>query len=120
MAVQGGAGPLVALRGVGDRAVQDGADLGGAPVGPRARVGGRQGGAGQLVEPTVPVVLLSGEVPEVLTDASVTELLDPPAAILDAGELALFEECPHALRRNGMRTGRRVEVDGAVLTVREG
>ncbi|MGW7422426.1 hypothetical protein ACWGJB_20630 [Streptomyces sp. NPDC054813] len=66
------------------------------------------------------VVLLSGELPEVLTDASVTELLDLAAAILGAGELALFEECLHTLRRNGMRAGRRIEVDGAVLTVYEG
>ncbi|MER5528873.1 hypothetical protein ABT075_30550 [Streptomyces sp. NPDC002677] len=66
------------------------------------------------------VVLLSGELPEVLTDASVTELLDLAAAILDAGELPLFEECLRALRRNGMRAGRRIEVDGAVLTVYEG
>ncbi|MEU1162053.1 hypothetical protein ABZ372_15495 [Streptomyces sp. NPDC005921] len=66
------------------------------------------------------VVLLSGELPEVLTDASVSELLDLAAAILDAGELTLFEECLRALRRNGMRAGRRIEVDGAVLTVYEG
>ncbi|MEV6764912.1 hypothetical protein AB0N16_30585 [Streptomyces sp. NPDC051105] len=66
------------------------------------------------------VVLLSGELPEVLTDASVTELLDLAAAILDAGELTLFEECLRALRRNGTRAGRRIEVDGAVLTVYEG
>lgn len=66
------------------------------------------------------VVLLSGELPEVLTDASVTELLDLAAAILDAGELTLFEECLRALRRNGMRAGRRIDVDGAVLTVYEG
>lgn len=66
------------------------------------------------------VVLLSGELPEVLTDASVSDLLDLAAAILDTGELALFEECLRALRRNGMRAGRRIEVDGAVLTVYEG
>ncbi|MCG7209968.1 MULTISPECIES: hypothetical protein [Streptomyces] len=66
------------------------------------------------------VVLLSGELPEVLTDTSVTELLDLAAAILDTVELALFEECLAALRRNGMRAGRRIEVDGAVLTVYEG
>ncbi|MER7933862.1 hypothetical protein AB0N99_33055 [Streptomyces sp. NPDC093272] len=66
------------------------------------------------------VVLLSGELPEVLTDASVSELLDLAAAILDTAELALFEECLDALRRNGMRAGRRIEVDGAVLTVYEG
>lgn len=66
------------------------------------------------------VVLLSGELPEVLTDASVAELLDLAAAILDAGELSLFEECLDTLRRNGMRAGRRIEVDGAVLTVYEG
>ncbi|MHC3470604.1 hypothetical protein ACYF6T_18035 [Streptomyces sp. 7R007] len=66
------------------------------------------------------VVLLSGELPEVLTDEALAELLDLAAAILDADELVLFHTCLRTLRRNGMRAGRRIEVDGAVLTVYEG
>ncbi|MFI1167123.1 hypothetical protein ACH4UM_26880 [Streptomyces sp. NPDC020801] len=66
------------------------------------------------------VVLLSGELPEVLTDQALAELLDLAAAILEADELALFHKCLQTLRRNGMRAGRRIEVDGAVLTVYEG
>lgn len=66
------------------------------------------------------VVLLSGELPDVLTDQALTELLDLAAAILEADELVLFHKCLKALRRNGMRAGRRIEVDGAVLTVYEG
>ncbi|MFD4789984.1 hypothetical protein ACFWN1_23610 [Streptomyces sp. NPDC058459] len=66
------------------------------------------------------VVLLSGDLPEVLTDRAVRELLDLAAAILDTGELALFHTCLDALRRNGMRAGRSIEIDGAVLTVYEG
>lgn len=66
------------------------------------------------------VVLLSGELPEVLTDRAVHELLDLAAAILGPEELTLFHTCLAALRRNGMRAGRSIEVDGAVLTVYEG
>ncbi|MFL4950013.1 hypothetical protein ACJ6WE_22315 [Streptomyces sp. MMS24-I31] len=66
------------------------------------------------------VVLLSGELPEVLTDQALAELLDLAAAILEADELVLFHKCLQTLRRNGMRAGRRIEVDGAVLTVYEG
>lgn len=66
------------------------------------------------------MVLLSGELPEVLTEQAVTELLDLAAAILDAQELTLFHTCLRTLRRNGMSAGRRVEVGGAVLTVYEG
>lgn len=66
------------------------------------------------------VVLLSGELPEVLTDRAVHELLDLAAAILDTAELALFRTCLDTLRANGMRAGRSIEVDGAVLTVYEG
>ncbi|KUN87909.1 hypothetical protein AQJ66_09870 [Streptomyces bungoensis] len=66
------------------------------------------------------MVLLSGELPEVLTEQAVTELLDLAAAILDAQELTLFHTCLQTLRRNGMSAGRRVEVGGAVLTVYEG
>ncbi|GHE70089.1 hypothetical protein GCM10014715_25020 [Streptomyces spiralis] len=66
------------------------------------------------------MVLLSGELPEVLTDEALAELLDLAAAILDAEELVLFHTCLRTLRRNGMRAGRRIEIDGAVLTVYEG
>ncbi|MGX4691762.1 hypothetical protein [Streptomyces sp. JNUCC 63] len=66
------------------------------------------------------MVLLSGELPEVLTDEALAELLDLAAAILDADELVLFGKCLQTLRRNGMRAGRRIEVGGAVLTVYEG
>jgi hypothetical protein len=66
------------------------------------------------------VVLLSGELPEVLTEEAVSELLDLAAAILDEEELTLFHTCLRTLRTTGMRAGRRVEVHGAVLTVYEG
>lgn len=66
------------------------------------------------------VVLLSGDLPEVLTAEAVAGLLDLAAAILDADELRLFHTCLETLRRNGMRAGRRIEVGGAVLTVYEG
>jgi hypothetical protein len=66
------------------------------------------------------VVLLSGELPEVLTDASVLDLVDLAAAVLEADELPLFHDCLRRLRRDGMRAGRRIEVGGAVLTVYQG
>ncbi|MGW7252519.1 hypothetical protein [Streptomyces sp. NPDC054834] len=66
------------------------------------------------------MVLLSGDLPEVLTAEAVADLLDLAAAILDADELGLFHTCLETLRRNGMRAGRRIEVGGAVLTVYEG
>lgn len=66
------------------------------------------------------VVLLSGDLPEVLTAEAVADLLDLAAAILDTAELALFRTCLETLRRGGMRPGRRIETDGAVLTVYEG
>jgi hypothetical protein len=66
------------------------------------------------------VVLLSGELPDELTEESVAELVDLAAAILDADELALFHTCLRTLRRDGMRAGRRVEMGGAVLTVYQG
>jgi hypothetical protein len=65
------------------------------------------------------VVLLSGELPEVLTEGAVAELVDLAAAILDTEELELFHSCLEKLR-GGLRPGRRIEVDGAVLTVYEG
>lgn len=66
------------------------------------------------------VVLLSGELPHVLTDESVTELVELAAAVLDADELPLFHTCLRTLRRDGLHAGRRIEIDGAVLTVYEG
>ncbi|MET7732780.1 hypothetical protein ABZT02_15615 [Streptomyces sp. NPDC005402] len=66
------------------------------------------------------VVLLSGELPDVLTEKSVSELVELAAAILDADELPLFHACLRTLRRRGLRAGRRIEIDGAVLTVYEG
>jgi hypothetical protein len=66
------------------------------------------------------VALLSGELPEVLTKAALAELLDLAAAILDTEELDLFRRCLESLRRGELRAPRRVEVDGAVLTVYEG
>lgn len=63
------------------------------------------------------VVLLSGELPEVLTDRSVSELLDLAAAVLTDEEMGLFRDCLAALRRGEGRGRRRVEIDGAVLTV---
>lgn len=66
------------------------------------------------------VVLLSGELPEELTEKAVFDLLDLAAAILDTDELALFHACLRTLRAGGLRAGRRIEVEGAVLTVYEG
>lgn len=66
------------------------------------------------------VVLLSGELPEILTEGAVAELVDLAAAVLDADELELFHSCLDRLRTYGMRAGRRIEVEGAVLTVYEG
>lgn len=65
------------------------------------------------------VVLLSGDLPDVLTDEAVDELLNLAAAILDVDELALFRKCLQVLRQGGMRAGRSIEVSGAVLTVYE-
>ncbi len=63
------------------------------------------------------VVLLSGDLPEVLTDQSVAELLDLAAAVLSGEEMTMFRECLRALRRGERLGQRRVEVGGAVLTV---
>ncbi|MFJ9147395.1 hypothetical protein ACIRP7_04840 [Streptomyces sp. NPDC102270] len=49
-----------------------------------------------------------------------TELVELAAAVLDADELPLFHTCLRTLRRDGLRAGRRIEIDGAVLTVYEG
>ncbi|MDT0451399.1 hypothetical protein [Streptomyces hesseae] len=63
------------------------------------------------------VVLLSGELPEVLTERSVAELLDLAAAVLTGEEMAMFRDCLSALRRGERLGHRRVEVGGAVLTI---
>lgn len=65
------------------------------------------------------VVLLSGELPCPLTDASVAQVLDVAAAVLDPAETALFRRCLARLRAStGARAeARRIEVNGAVLTV---
>ncbi|MEU8588907.1 hypothetical protein AB0C59_18190 [Streptomyces sp. NPDC048664] len=63
------------------------------------------------------VVLLSGELPADLTDASIGELLDLAAAVLSEEELALFEQCLALLRKGEGPTPQRIEINGAALTV---
>ncbi|QUW84660.1 hypothetical protein SMIR_03530 [Streptomyces mirabilis] len=65
------------------------------------------------------VVLLSGELPDILTEGALTELLDLAAAVLDEEELKLFQRCLDALVRGEGGTPRRIELDGVVLTVYE-
>lgn len=63
------------------------------------------------------VVLLSGELPAELTDENVKQVLDLATAVLDQTELQLFERCLEALRRGDTRRIRRIEIDGAVLSI---
>jgi hypothetical protein len=63
------------------------------------------------------VVLLSGELPAELTDESLAPVLDLAAAVLDDAEMQLFLRCLDRLRAGDTARTRRVEVDGAVLTV---
>ena len=63
------------------------------------------------------VVLLSGELPAELTDENLAGVLDLAAAVLDAEEMDLFVRCLEALRAGDTTGTRRVEIDGAVLTV---
>ncbi|MBR7824722.1 hypothetical protein KDK95_00255 [Actinospica sp. MGRD01-02] len=63
------------------------------------------------------VVLLSGELPAELTDESLAPVLDLAAAVLDDAEMQLFLRCLDRLRAGDTTRTRRVEVDGAVLTV---
>ena len=63
------------------------------------------------------VVLLSGELPADLTDESLAPVLDLAAAVLDAEEMRLFLRCLERLRAGDTTRTRRVEIDGAVLTV---
>lgn len=66
-----------------------------------------------------PVVLLSGELPDVLDDRTAGELLDLAAAVLSADEARIFSACLAAFRRGEGRS-RRIEIDGRVLTVHDG
>jgi hypothetical protein len=63
------------------------------------------------------VVLLSGELPADLTAAGLAEVLHLAAAVLDGAEMLLFRRCLAALRRGELVGTRRIEIDGAVLTV---
>ena len=63
------------------------------------------------------MVLLSGELPAELTDESLVGVLDLAAAVLDDAEMQLFRRCLDELRAGDTTRSRRVEVDGAVLTV---
>ena len=63
------------------------------------------------------MVLLSGELPAELTDESLVGVLDLAAAVLDDAEMRLFRRCLDELRAGDTTRSRRVEVDGAVLTV---
>lgn len=63
------------------------------------------------------VVLLSGELPAELTDENLAGVLDLAAAVLNAEEMRLFRRCLDALRAGDTTRSRRVEIDGAVLTV---
>ncbi len=66
------------------------------------------------------VVLLSGELPDILTEgAHRPELLDLAAAVLDEEELKLFRRCLDALVRGEGGAQHRIELDGVVLTVYE-
>jgi hypothetical protein len=66
------------------------------------------------------VVLLSGELPAELTDEHLKQVLDLAATLLDQTEMRLFERCLEALRRGETTGNRRIEIDGAVLTVSTG
>jgi hypothetical protein len=66
------------------------------------------------------VVLLSGELPADLTDENLGQVLDLASALLDQTEMRLFERCLEALRRGETTGDRRIEIDGAVLTVSSG
>jgi hypothetical protein len=55
--------------------------------------------------------------PVELTDESLTGVLDLAAAVLDDAEMRLFRRCLDELRAGDTSRTRRVEVDGAVLTV---
>ncbi|MBR7834667.1 hypothetical protein KDL01_15440 [Actinospica durhamensis] len=63
------------------------------------------------------VLLLSGELPTELTDENLKQVLDLATAVLDPTELKLFERCLDALRRGDTCRNRRIEIDGAVLTI---
>jgi hypothetical protein len=50
-------------------------------------------------------------------DFALEQVLDLAAAVLDRGEMILFRRCLDALRRGAITRTRRIEIDGAVLTV---
>jgi hypothetical protein len=64
-----------------------------------------------------PVVLLSGELPEVLTSSSLNDLMNLAAAVLNTDELDLFYKCLAALRCGEKLEERRIWVNGAILTI---
>ncbi|MCL2732738.1 MAG: hypothetical protein FWE15_22285 [Actinomycetia bacterium] len=64
-----------------------------------------------------PVVLLSGELPEVLTTSSLDALLNLAAAVLTHDEIQLFRRCLNALTCGEKLDERRIEVSGATLTI---
>lgn len=64
-----------------------------------------------------PVVLLSGELPEVLTASGLDTLLNLAAAVLTSEEIQLFRRCLNALTCGEKLDERRVEVSGATLTI---
>ncbi|WP_236653234.1 hypothetical protein [Streptacidiphilus melanogenes] len=63
------------------------------------------------------VILLSGELPAELTEDALGPVLDVASAVLDGEEMILFRRCLDALRRGDISRTRRIEIDGAVLTV---
>ena len=64
-----------------------------------------------------PVVLLSGELPYVLTTTALKELVNLASAILTDEEMELFRRCLASLRCGEKLQERRIEVSGAVLTI---
>lgn len=64
-----------------------------------------------------PVVLLSGELPEMFTPSSLNDLMNLAAAVLNTDELDLFYKCLAALRCGEKLSERRIWVNGAVLTI---
>jgi len=64
-----------------------------------------------------PVVLLSGELPEVLTASGLDALLNLAAAVLTHDEIQLFRRCLDALTCGEKLDERRIDVSGATLTI---
>lgn len=64
-----------------------------------------------------PVVLLSGELPEILTPSRLHALLNLAAAVLTHDEIELFRRCLDALTCGEKLDERRIEISGATLTI---